>query len=86
MEPISKLKSILNGWKNYTRKEPEIEKMAKERAEKCAHCQHAVYGTYEKLMRDYSLKKVQGMKCDKCGCPLSTKLRSKIENCPIGLW
>jgi hypothetical protein len=86
MEPISKLKSILSGWKNYTSQNPETEKLAKERAEKCSHCRHAVYGTYEKLMKDYSLKEVEGMKCDICQCPLSTKLRSNAENCPIGLW
>ncbi len=82
------ISKIIDGWKNYTFQNKEVEKLAHDRASKCANCPHAVYGTYEKLMPDYSLKKVQGMKCSLCGCPLSTKLRStaKDNKCDLNKW
>lgn len=86
MRPIDKVKSIISGWKNYTFSLPEIEKLAESRAGICATCDSSVYGTYEKLLKDFRIKEVQGMKCEICGCPLSTKLRSKQEKCPINKW
>ena len=84
--PVNKLNSIFHGWKNYAFPDASVEKLAKERAEVCGKCDSAVYGTYEKLMKDFSLKEVQGMKCNECGCPLSTKLRSVEEECPLKKW
>ena len=83
---MGKLKAIYTGWKNYTFPNEEIENLAKERAETCSACEHCVKGSYQKLMPDYSLKEIQGMKCGECGCPLSTKLRQTTENCPIEKW
>ncbi len=77
---------IINGWKNYTFPSDEVEKIAKERANICSKCDSAAHGTYEKLMPDWSIKEVQGLKCNKCGCPLSTKIRSIEENCPLNKW
>lgn len=76
----------MNGWKNYLFADNKIEQLAHDRAQVCADCPSAVYGTYEKLMKDFTLKEVQGMKCKECGCPLSTKLRAEDEECPLKKW
>lgn len=65
--------------------------MEKKRAEICKACiidgkPGAVLGTYEQLMMDFELKEIQGLKCNVCKCPLSTKLRVKDEKCPLGKW
>lgn len=36
--PVGKLKSIYDGWSNLIWKSPEVERIAKERALICAHC------------------------------------------------
>ena len=79
-------KHIVNGWKNYVFPNKDMEQIAHHRAKICSGCNKAVLGTYEKLMKDRNLKEVKGMKCYVCGCPLSTKLRSKNETCPLGKW
>jgi len=76
--------NIIDGWKSYLKKE-RID-FAKARAEHCKKCHSAIIGTYETLLPDYSIKEIQGLKCKECGCPLSTKLRSKNEKCPLGNW
>jgi len=86
MELVSKLQHIIDGWGNYLKQKPKVEKLAKERAEICAKCEHAIEGTYEKLMPDYSITTAYGMKCNVCQCPLSTKLRATEEVCPKGKW
>lgn len=78
--------NILNGWKNYVFKNKDIEELAKQRAVICANCDFSKKGSYQQLMPDYSLKNVKGYKCNKCGCPLSAKLRSEKETCPINKW
>jgi len=77
---------IVNGWKNYIFPDENVERLAYNRAEICSECENAKPGTYEKLMKDRTLKEVEGMKCSVCGCPLSTKLRSENETCPLGKW
>lgn len=81
---MAQLSNILDGWKKYLSGEATEEE--KKRASICAKCPKAVIGTYEKLMPDYSLKEIKGMKCGICDCPLSTKIRSKNEKCPLGKW
>lgn len=81
-----KLKAILKGWKNYIFTNPEVEAKAKERAKICAECPMAKRGTYQKLMPDYSLRNVKGMKCKVCGCPLSTLLRQYEKGCELNKW
>lgn len=76
--------NIIEGWKKYL--QGETSGLEKKRAEICRVCPHAVVGTYEKLMPDFQLKEIQGLKCTKCICPLSTKLRAKDEKCPLGKW
>lgn len=81
MVQISK---ILEGWGNYFK--GKMSALERERGKVCEECPEAVVGTYEKLMPDFQLKKIQGLKCNQCGCPLSTKLRSKDEECPLKKW
>lgn len=81
---MAQISNILQGWKKYINGDTTDEE--RRRAEICSECEHATVGTYEKLMKDFELKKVQGFKCGKCHCPLSTKIRSKNEKCPAGKW
>lgn len=81
-----KLKAILKGWENYIFPDPEIEAKAKERAKICASCPMAKKGTYPQLMKDYTLKDVEGMVCGVCGCPLSTLLRQDEKGCELNKW
>lgn len=76
--------NIIQGWKNYLKKTDDNQ--TRERANICKNCPNAVIGTVIKLLPEYKLKEIQGLKCNHCGCPLSAKLRSKKEKCPIGKW
>lgn len=67
----SGLTDIVEGWKNLFVKDPDIEPIAKERAEVCSKCRYA------------SRKEVI---CTLCGCPLAAKTRTKKNTCPIGKW
>ncbi|WP_462250441.1 hypothetical protein [Ekhidna sp.] len=81
---MSKLVSILTGWANYaTGKMPEY---SRSRAEKCSTCDFAVKSVFELILKERELKEVEGLKCDKCGCPIVAKIRSKEEKCPVGKW
>ena len=75
---------ILEGWKSYLKGGASGEE--KKRAIICEGCPEAVLGTYEQFMPDNTLKEVRGLKCNSCGCPLSTKLRVKNESCPLDKW
>ena len=86
MVQASKFRRIVKGWGNYLKSDPQAAAVASERAKVCADCPSAVHGTYERVMPDWSLMLVQGMKCDECGCPLSTKLRVLEEECPLKKW
>ncbi len=81
---MARIYNILQGWKRFYNEDATDED--RRRAEICKECEHATVGTYEKLMKDFELKEVQGLKCGKCNCPLSTKIRAKNEHCPIGKW
>jgi len=82
---VSKFRSIINGWANYIFEKPEIELMAMERAKACSKCEHASHAAILDFFED-EVKEIKGMVCDFCDCPLSTKLRSIEEKCPLGLW
>ena len=82
---MSKLSNIINGWVNYVFPKKEVETLAKVRAKICAKCTEAKEGNYE-ILKDGELKEIQGMMCGLCKCPLSTKLRSEQEKCPIDKW
>lgn len=78
--------NILNGWKNFLVRSEVTEKLARERAEHCATCEHAKHGLLTAFIDD-DLTEIQGEYCSKCeGCPLSAKVRSENEKCPVGKW
>lgn len=82
---MAKLTNILKGWGNYVFPKKEVEQLAKARAEICARCPHAEKGKYE-VIREGRIREIAGMICSLCACPLSTKLRSPEETCPINRW
>ena len=86
---LKKLKNILDGWTNYAFESIEIESMAKSRASQCAECELAVYGLVASLIND-EIKEITGLVCNGCStnikCPLSGKLRSPNESCPLSKW
>lgn len=87
------IKDILNGWKNYLIDDPVVEKVAKERAKVCATsgedgkpCPELKEGVFKAVLKDYRIHEIEGMYCRKCTCPLSAKIRSENEQCPLNKW
>ncbi|MCT4665618.1 MAG: hypothetical protein N4A45_10330 [Flavobacteriales bacterium] len=78
-------KHILEGWKNYAFENPEIEELAKKRAEICHTCD-LKKKTLIDVLEDYRIIKAKGYVCGQCNCPLSSKLRVKNEKCPENKW
>ncbi|GGB84013.1 hypothetical protein GCM10007424_25020 [Flavobacterium suaedae] len=78
------VRNILYGWKNYLDKNEVTEAVAKQRATICAACPHAKKGMLLTFVKD-ELKEVEGYYCNKCGCPLSAKIRSN-DICPEKKW
>ena len=76
-----KVKNIIEGWSNYLNN-TEINQ---DRLSHCIACEFAVHKKYLAFIKD-DFKEVEGKVCDKCDCPLSAKLRSDNEKCPIHLW
>jgi len=79
-----RISKIANGWKNYLSGTTTEEE--RRRAAICKACPHAIMGTWEKLLPDFELKEVQGLKCNICKCPLAAKIRSTNEKCPLNKW
>lgn len=81
-------KAIASGWKNYIFKSPTIEELANTRAKICSECPHFSdkHKFKGRLMPDNSIKPIEGVACTLCGCPLSTKLRQVLEQCPEKKW
>jgi hypothetical protein len=71
---MNKLQIIMDGWKNFVFKSPEVEKIAKQRAEICSSCDNCVFISGK------------GVGCSKCMCPFVSKLRATGERCPLGKW
>lgn len=82
---LDKLHNILNGFKNYIFEDKAVESLAKARAIECAKCPKAVWGMIPMMFED-EIEEIKGLKCDWCECPLSTKLRSVDEKCPMEKW
>lgn len=82
---MSKIKNILSGWKNFIDKSEVVEIVAKERAEFCAQCPSSKEGLLLAFIND-KIQNVQGHYCAECDCPLSAKIRSQNEKCPLGKW
>lgn len=81
MNAIQKFKSIRQGWQNVVFLSPEVEKVAEARAKICSSCPHAVEDSFMQAIGKL-LKRVTGVKCNLCGCPISAKTRSMAEECP----
>lgn len=82
------INNILNGWKNFMDKSEVSEKLAVDRAVHCLDCEFKEKGVLM-YFKD-TIKEMEGYKCTKCPslikCPLSAKIRSNNEKCPIGKW
>ncbi len=83
--PMSKLSSILSGWSNYLFRDEGIESLARGRARVCSECRHVKNMRFE-VIAENRLKEIEGLCCELCLCPLSTKLRSPEETCPKEKW
>lgn len=77
--------NILKGWENFTTKSEVTEELAKKRATECSKCSFLKKGILLAFIKD-KLKEVEGTYCDKCKCPLSAKVRSENEKCPLKKW
>lgn len=82
---MANIKSILRGWKNFISKSEVTEQLAKERAVICSDCLSLSKSLITAFINDH-IKEIQGYKCGICECPLSAKVRSKEENCPLNKW
>jgi hypothetical protein len=71
---VSKVALIAIGWKNFLWQTPQVEAIAKKRAEICAACDH------------FAVIMNSGAVCDKCLCPIASKVRAPGERCPKGKW
>lgn len=83
----TKYNDIVQGFSYLIVKDTEIERLAKERAEKCAGCKYAKYsGNLNTVVVGETIHQIKGMYCDRCGCSLAGKVRGENETCPIYKW
>ena len=80
-----KIKNILNGWGNFIEKSEVTETVAESRAKICATCFECKEGKLLALIKD-DLKEIEGHYCALCYCPISAKIRSINERCPLSKW
>lgn len=81
------LSNIIDGWYNLLIPNQTSEELALQRAKICAHCPEAVMDTaVHTIVVDNKTKNVRGLKCGVCHCPLSAKVRSSQDRCPLGKW
>lgn len=79
---LNKAEEILLGWLSYGGIESIDEKIVQERAKACSKCPFIIESSLSKIILKDEIKEIQGYKCSLCGCPLSTKVRSKKSKCP----
>ncbi len=81
------LSNMVAGWANLAFTDPKVEELAKKRADICASCPFATFvGGLHTVVVDNKTTQVRGLKCSKCGCPLSAKIRSPHDSCPLNKW
>ena len=81
------LSNIIAGWSNLVFTDPQVEALAIQRAAICAKCPFAeILNGLHTIVVDKKTTQVRGLKCGKCGCPLSAKVRAPQDACPIGKW
>ena len=84
---IQKATEIVKAWRNYAFKDPEIEIIAKQRADTCGTCDNAVFSKVLNVFVKDKNEKVQGYKCKLCGCPLAALTRNTGEyRCKENKW
>lgn len=84
---MSKVKDIINGWSNYFQGgNSENLETAKQRADICSNCPSIKYGKHAAILPDAKLGNIKGHYCGECLCPISTAVRSKDYECPLGKW
>jgi len=77
---VSKLRTILQGWKNVIFETPEVRERALLRSKVCDGCEYAKKGIVEEFIQD-DIVEISGYVCTKCtGCPLKAKIRAD-EKC-----
>lgn len=83
----TKLGIIYDGWKNYIFPNEEVEKVAKERANECAECEHMRELGFD-LGLVFNNKFFKYWGCDLCKCPIGKKIRSMKETnkCDDNRW
>lgn len=86
-KPDIVLANIIAGWTNLVLHNAVSERTAMYRANICAECPSAEFSTaVHTIVVDKKTTQVRGMKCGKCGCPLSAKVRADGDYCPLGKW
>lgn len=86
-KPDIVLSNIIDGWRNYMIDDPVTELAATKRATICSQCPNAKFvGGVNTIIVDNKTKEIRGLVCDLCNCPLSLKVRSKMDYCPAGKW
>ncbi len=85
-EPKINLRNILNGWSNFMSKSEVAEMVAVSRGSYCIDCKEAKFSKTVKAFVKDELKEIEGFVCGVCNCPLSAKLRSENEQCPLKKW
>lgn len=78
--------NIIAGFAGLAFPNEKTEALATRRAEVCAQCPSAVESGLYTAIHDKRTTKIQGMRCDECGCNLSAKVRSVNDYCPLGKW
>lgn len=81
---------IIQGWFYYFFRSKRVESLATKREQHCLTCIHAKFYAWEDEWKHKDLgypKKADDLYCTKCmKCPISKKIRSPREKCPVGKW
>lgn len=78
--------NIVAGFAGLAFPNEKTEILAQHRAKICAQCPSAIDTGLYTMIVDNRTSKIQGMKCNECGCNLSAKVRSANDYCPLGKW
>lgn len=88
---LSWANTVRNAWGNYITNNEAANYKARERADKCCNCEFKKENVLLKAIPDITFPCIAGTYCNKCGCPLSAKVRSTLDKnknnkCPINKW
>jgi ribosomal protein L37E len=72
---MNKLVEITKAWIIAANPSPEEKRKALYRSQKCDDCPSKSYNNHLKF--EY---------CNECGCPLSKKIYSPVNSCPLNKW